>query len=119
MKIVMLLAKSTGGIGTHVDDLMRELRALGHEVVVATDRLTAESFGWDDAELVWPADRDGRGDPARPPAPTVRGRPLLARTRRPPWAADASGSCGCAGSSAPQMWSMPTVTRPARWQPWR
>ncbi|MBC7310019.1 MAG: glycosyltransferase family 4 protein [Tetrasphaera sp.] len=67
MKIVMLLAKSTGGIGTHVDDLMRELRALGHEVVVATDRLTAESFGWDDAELVWPADRDGRGDPARPP----------------------------------------------------
>ena len=65
MKIVMLLAKSTGGIGTHVDDLVRELRALGHEVVVATDRLTAEAFGWDDAELVWPADHDRRGDPAR------------------------------------------------------
>lgn len=53
MRVVMLLAKSTGGIGTHVDDLTRELRALGHEVIIATDPLTARTFGWD-AELLWP-----------------------------------------------------------------
>lgn len=61
MRVVMLLAKSTGGIGTHVDDLTRELRSLGHDVVLATDPLTAASFGWDDAELVWPV--GGAGAP--------------------------------------------------------
>jgi glycosyltransferase involved in cell wall biosynthesis len=50
----MLLARSTGGIGTHVDDLTRELRILGHEVLLATDEVTATSFGWDDATLLWP-----------------------------------------------------------------
>ena len=58
----MLLAKSTGGIGTHVDELVRELRGLGHEVVVATDALTAATFGWDGARRVWP---EGRGSAAR------------------------------------------------------
>lgn len=53
MKVLMLLARSTGGIGTHVDALTRELRALGHDVVIATDPLTADTFGWD-AERVWP-----------------------------------------------------------------
>lgn len=66
----MLLAKSTGGIGTHVDDLTRELRNLGHDVVLATDPLTASAFGWEDAELVWPGGRaGGRG-------------PVVARRRR-------------------------------------
>ena len=51
----MLLAKSTGGIGTHVDDLTRELRALGHDVVLATDDLTAATFGWADTRRLWPA----------------------------------------------------------------
>lgn len=59
----MLLAKSTGGIGTHVDDLTRELRALGHDVVLATDPITATAFGWQDAELVWPAGRGRRPGP--------------------------------------------------------
>ncbi len=54
MRVVMLLAKSTGGIGTHVDDLTRELRALGHDVVIATDALTAATFGWQHARLLWP-----------------------------------------------------------------
>lgn len=54
MRIVLLLARSTGGIGTHVDDLARELRVLGHEVVIATDALTADTFQWRDARLVWP-----------------------------------------------------------------
>lgn len=61
MRIVMLLAKSTGGIGTHVDDLVRELRGLGHDVVIATDGLTAATFGWDGARVVWPQRRGGAG----------------------------------------------------------
>lgn len=64
MKIVMLLAKSTGGIGTHVDDLTRELRSLGHEVIIATDPLTAQTFGWD-AELIWPERPTGMPHAAR------------------------------------------------------
>jgi len=51
----MLLARSTGGVGTHVADLTRELCALGHEVRIATDDLTATTFGWDDAHRIWPA----------------------------------------------------------------
>ncbi|MCA1781140.1 MAG: glycosyltransferase family 4 protein [Dermatophilaceae bacterium] len=54
MRVVMLLAKSTGGIGTHVDDLTSELRGLGHEVLIATDALTASTFGWEQARLLWP-----------------------------------------------------------------
>ena len=62
MRIVLLLARSTGGIGTHVDDLARELRVLGHDVVIATDELTADTFAWTDARLVWPA--GARGGPS-------------------------------------------------------
>lgn len=55
MRILMLLARSTGGVGTHVADLTRELRVLGHDVRIATDDLTATTFGWADAHRVWPA----------------------------------------------------------------
>ena len=57
----MLLARSTGGIGTHVADLTTSLRHQGHEVLVATDRLTADTFGWSDAHLVWPDGASGIG----------------------------------------------------------
>ena len=50
----MLLARSTGGIGTHVADLGAALRRRDHEVIVATDRLTASTFGWSDAHVMWP-----------------------------------------------------------------
>lgn len=57
MKILMLIAKSTGGIGTHVADLSDALRRREHHIVLATDRLTASTFGWSDAHLVWPESR--------------------------------------------------------------
>jgi glycosyltransferase involved in cell wall biosynthesis len=58
MRILMLLGRSTGGIGTHVDDLAEALRDQGHTVDLASDRLTASTFGWSQAHQVWP---DGRG----------------------------------------------------------
>ncbi|KAB7744623.1 glycosyltransferase [Nostocoides sp. F2B08] len=53
----MLIAKSTGGIGTHVADLTAALRRQHHDVLVATDRLTASTFGWSEAHVVWPESR--------------------------------------------------------------
>ena len=54
MRVVLLLGRSTGGIGTHVDQLARDLRRGGTEVVVVTHPGTAERFGWDDARPWWP-----------------------------------------------------------------
>lgn len=54
MRILQLLGRSTGGIGSHVGRLTDELRRLGHEVVVATDPSTATHFGWRDARTLWP-----------------------------------------------------------------
>lgn len=59
MKVLMVLGRSTGGIGSHVDSLTTALRGLGHEVAIVTDRLSATHFGWADAELLWPF-RSGR-----------------------------------------------------------
>jgi glycosyltransferase involved in cell wall biosynthesis len=50
----MLLGRSTGGIGTHVVDLTRDLRAEGDLVTVVTDALTATRFGIGDAKRWWP-----------------------------------------------------------------
>ncbi len=55
LRVLLLLGKSTGGIGTHVADLSDRLRALGVDVRIATDALTAERFGWGDALILWPA----------------------------------------------------------------
>ena len=55
----MVVGRSTGGIGTHVGQLTVELRRLGHDVVIVTDPLTAQRFGWDEALCWWPAGRDG------------------------------------------------------------
>ncbi|MFC7492574.1 MULTISPECIES: glycosyltransferase family 4 protein [unclassified Knoellia] len=55
MRIVQLIGRSTGGIGTHAVDLTRHLRSLGDDVVVVTDALTAGRFGLDDARQWWPS----------------------------------------------------------------
>jgi len=52
MKVVIVLGRSTGGIGTHVGQLTDDLRALGVEVRRVTHASTARHFGWDDA-LTW------------------------------------------------------------------
>jgi glycosyltransferase involved in cell wall biosynthesis len=57
MKVLMVLGRSTGGIGAHVDRLTRDLRKLGHEVVIVTAPSTAAEFGWSDARLLWPVRR--------------------------------------------------------------
>lgn len=54
MKVLMVLGRSTGGIGAHVDTLTGGLRNLGHEVRLVTDRSTALHFDWPDAEHLWP-----------------------------------------------------------------
>jgi glycosyltransferase involved in cell wall biosynthesis len=56
MRVVLLVGRSTGGIGTHVGQLVADLRQLGPEVVVVTHPLTAQRFGWDDARTWWPHD---------------------------------------------------------------
>jgi glycosyltransferase involved in cell wall biosynthesis len=57
MRVVMLVGRSTGGIGTHVVDLTASLRSLGDEVHVVTDPLTADRFGVPDARPWWPDPR--------------------------------------------------------------
>jgi glycosyltransferase involved in cell wall biosynthesis len=54
MRVVQLVGRSTGGIGTHVGELVGALRDLGVDVVVVTHPLTAERFGWADARTWWP-----------------------------------------------------------------
>lgn len=59
MRVVQLLGRSTGGIGTQVADLSRELRRFGDEVVVVTDPLTASRFDLPQARLWWPSRASG------------------------------------------------------------
>ena len=54
MRVVLVLGRSTGGIGTHVRQLAADLRRLGHEVEVVTDSGTAARFGWTGARSWWP-----------------------------------------------------------------
>lgn len=54
MKVLMLLGRSTGGIGTHVAQLSVELRELGVDVIVVTDPLTASRFSFGAVRLWWP-----------------------------------------------------------------
>ena len=54
MRVLMVLGRSTGGIGRHVRSLVAGLRSDGHEVTVVTDTSTASRFGWPDAQLLWP-----------------------------------------------------------------
>ncbi|HET7396915.1 MAG TPA: glycosyltransferase family 4 protein [Intrasporangium sp.] len=54
MKVLLLVGRSTGGIGHHVDRLATDLRGLGLGVTIVTDRMTADHFGWSGAEPLWP-----------------------------------------------------------------
>ena len=54
MKVLMLLGRSTGGIGTHVAELSANLRDLGDDVIVVTHPLTAQRFDFGTVRLWWP-----------------------------------------------------------------
>lgn len=54
VKIIMVVGKSTGGIGAHVGALTKSLRARGHQVRICTDALTAKHFDYDAVDLLWP-----------------------------------------------------------------
>ena len=54
MKVLMLLGRSTGGIGTHVAQLSADLRERGVDVLVVTHPLTAEHFDLGLVRLCWP-----------------------------------------------------------------
>ena len=54
MKVVMLLGRSTGGIGTHVAQLSADLRQRGVDVIVVTHPLTAARFDLGPVRLWWP-----------------------------------------------------------------
>jgi glycosyltransferase involved in cell wall biosynthesis len=59
VKVVMLVGRSTGGIGTHAVDLAEGLRAVGDEVSFVTDRMTADRFAIAGALLWWPGGAAG------------------------------------------------------------
>ncbi len=54
MKVIMLLGRSTGGIGTHVAELSADLRDRGVDVIVVTHPLTAQCFDLGPVRLWWP-----------------------------------------------------------------
>lgn len=54
MKVIMLLGRSTGGIGTHVAQLSADLRDRGVDVMVVTHPLTAANFDLGPVRLWWP-----------------------------------------------------------------
>ncbi len=57
MKVLMLLGRSTGGIGTHVAELSADLRDRGADVIVVTHPLTASRFDLEPVRLWWPGSR--------------------------------------------------------------
>lgn len=65
MRVVQLVGRSTGGIGTQAADLSQELRRLGDEVVVVTDPVTASRFDLPHARLWWPGRAAGAVGSAR------------------------------------------------------
>jgi glycosyltransferase involved in cell wall biosynthesis len=54
VKVIMLLGRSTGGVGTHVAQLSTDLRDRGVDVLVVTHPLTAEHFELGATRLCWP-----------------------------------------------------------------
>lgn len=57
MKVLMLLGRSTGGIGTHVAELSEDLRSRGVDVIVVTHPLTASRFDLGPVRVWWPGSR--------------------------------------------------------------
>lgn len=62
MRVLMVLGRSAGGVGAHVDTLVAGLRELGHDVRIVTADSTARTFGWPDARRLWPV-HAGAGAP--------------------------------------------------------
>jgi len=54
VRVVMVVGRSTGGIGTHVAQLSADLRDRGTDVVVVTHPLTAQRFDLGPVRLWWP-----------------------------------------------------------------
>ena len=54
MKVIMLLGRSSGGIGTHVAQLSADLRDRGVDVTVVTHPVTAQHFDLGSVRLWWP-----------------------------------------------------------------
>jgi len=54
VKVIMLLGRSTGGIGTHVAQLSADLRDRGVDVIVVTHPITAQNFDLGPVRLWWP-----------------------------------------------------------------
>ena len=54
MKVIMVVGRSTGGVGTHVAELSANLRHRGEDVTVVTHPLTAERFDFGTVRLWWP-----------------------------------------------------------------
>ncbi|MDO5672022.1 MAG: glycosyltransferase family 4 protein [Actinomycetaceae bacterium] len=54
MRILYVVGKSNGGLGSQVDDLQQRMRKSGHDVRILTDGMTAKHFGWDGVDLLWP-----------------------------------------------------------------
>jgi len=54
VKVVMVVGRSTGGIGTHVAQLSADLRDSGTDVIVVTHPLTADRFDLGPVRLWWP-----------------------------------------------------------------
>src|SRR6478609_1633951 len=54
MRILMVLGRSAGGLGAHVDTLVDGLRGLGQDVEIVTADATAQTFAWPDAHRLWP-----------------------------------------------------------------
>jgi glycosyltransferase involved in cell wall biosynthesis len=54
VKVVMLLGRSAGGVGTHVAELSANLRDRGVDVIVVTHPSTAQRFDLGPVRLWWP-----------------------------------------------------------------
>src|SRR6476620_6660196 len=54
MRILMVLGRSAGGVGAHVDTLVEGLRGLGQDVEIVTADATAQTFAWPDSHRLWP-----------------------------------------------------------------
>ncbi|TQJ10968.1 glycosyltransferase family 4 protein [Lapillicoccus jejuensis] len=77
MRVVLLVGRTTGGIGTHVGQLADDLRALGHDVRLVAPASSAEHFGWADAMRWWPARPGDLGRPARAARALLRGADVV------------------------------------------
>ena len=65
MKVLLVLGTSAGGVGRHVQDLVRRLPEAGHTVLVACPGAVADTFGLADRVPVVPLEVSERPHPLR------------------------------------------------------